>query len=159
MRVRGAAQARIGRAHHGRYTIDQAFLQVVAIDEMLADLLHALADWQIVVSRRDNQIDPGDGAIFSSWMKTRSSEASVPGEGVSMGTPWWKTHNSSYQGNRQLLKHTTARDTVSCDVNHKEVINWRDSGCVPKTDSREGGSPPNCVLRHRWVVMIIENAE
>ena len=63
MRVRGAAQVRIVRAHQGRYTIDHTFLQVVAIDEMLADLLHALADCQIVVSLRDNEVDPGKLAL------------------------------------------------------------------------------------------------
>ena len=56
--VRRATQAGIVGPHHGRDPVQHAFLQLVAIDEMLADLLHAAADGEIIVSRGDDQVRP-----------------------------------------------------------------------------------------------------
>jgi hypothetical protein len=63
--VRRAAQARVVGAHHRRDAVQHAFLDLVAVDEVLRHLLHAVVDGQVVVAGGDNQVGPFDGALSS----------------------------------------------------------------------------------------------
>jgi hypothetical protein len=62
--VGGATQTGIVGAHHGGNAIQHAFLKLVAIDEMLADLLNAASDGEIVVAGGDDEIGPDDSTFF-----------------------------------------------------------------------------------------------
>ena len=53
-----AAQARVVGAHHRRDAVEHAFLQLVAVDEVLGHLLDAAVDGQVVVAGGDDQVGP-----------------------------------------------------------------------------------------------------
>ena len=60
----GAAQARIVGAHQRRNAVQHTLFQLVAVDKVLGDLAHAIADGAVVVAGSDDQVRPDDGAVL-----------------------------------------------------------------------------------------------
>ena len=61
--MRGAAQARIVAADDRFDTVEHAFLQLLAFDELLRHLEDAAVHRQVVVPGGDDQVGPGDQAV------------------------------------------------------------------------------------------------